>query len=210
MLRSSDTLVSDPQYARLKEHLIESTGLMYYADKDVDLARRVGGRLATAGAHDCASYLDILCDPLRGPSELDALIAEITIGETYFFRHQEHFDALRDLVLPDLIARNQTSRSLRIWCAGCADGPEPYSLAILLKRELAHQLLGWQVTILGTDINRRALARARPVSRTGPPPCWPAVAGHIQCHAAATVFCNVGSLGICDAVAGLKPGFWVA
>src|SRR5260370_14405526 len=92
---------------------------------------------------------------------MDKLIAEITIGETYFFRHQEHFDALRNQVLPDLISRNRAKRSLRIWCAGCADGPEPYSLAILLKREMAHQFAGWEVTILGTDINRRCLARAR-------------------------------------------------
>ena len=113
------------------------------------------------GAHDCASYLDLLRDPFRGPSELDELIAEVTIGETYFFRHREHFDALRDLVLPDLIVRNRATRRLRIWSAGCADGPEPYSLAILLKREMAGQLPGWDVTIVGTDINRLSLARAR-------------------------------------------------
>ena len=72
---------------------------------------------------------------------------------------------MRDRVFPDLIARNQArntaKRSLRIWCAGCADGPEPYSVAILLKREMAHHLLGWEVTILGTDINRHSLAKAR-------------------------------------------------
>ena len=151
----------DPLYPRLKEHLVESTGLAYYADKDVDLARRVGRRLSTLGAPDCAAYLAILRDPVRGPSELDALIVEVTIGETYFFRHREHFDALRDVVLPDLIARNRPSRRLRIWSAGCADGPEPYSLAILLKRDLTHELAGWDVSILGTDINRHCLARAR-------------------------------------------------
>ena len=91
-------------YSHLKERLVESTGLTYYTDKDVDLARRIARRLSIIGAPDCASYLDILRDPLRGPSELDALIAEVTIGETYFFRHEEHFDALRNLVLPDLIA----------------------------------------------------------------------------------------------------------
>jgi chemotaxis protein methyltransferase CheR len=148
-------------YPRLKEHVVGSTGLAYYADKDADLARRISHRLSSLGMRDCASYLDILRNPLSGPSELDALIAEITIGETYFFRHQEHFDALRDLVIPDLIARNPARRSLRIWCAGCADGPEPYSLAIVLKRDLAHHLFGWDVTILGTDINRHCLARAR-------------------------------------------------
>jgi chemotaxis protein methyltransferase CheR len=156
-----DALITDPLYPRLKEHLVESTGLTYYTDKDADLARRVGRRLSILGAPDCASYLDILRDPVRGPSELDALIAEVTIGETYFFRHREHFEALRDLVLPDLFARNRSNRRLRIWSAGCADGPEPYSLSILLKRDLAHELAGWDVSILGTDINRRCLAQAR-------------------------------------------------
>jgi chemotaxis protein methyltransferase CheR len=156
-----DALIDDPQYSRLKEHVVESTGLTYYIDKDADLVRRVGRRLSTTGERDCASYLDLLRDPLRGPCEQEELIAEITIGETSFFRHQEHFDALRDVLLPDLIARNNAKRSLRIWCAGCADGPEPYSLTILMKREMGRQLAGWDVTVLGTDINRRYLARAR-------------------------------------------------
>jgi chemotaxis protein methyltransferase CheR len=162
---SPDALIGDPQYPQLKEHLIKSTGLAYYADKDVDLARRLGRRFSIAEVQDCRAYLTILRDPLKGPSELDDLIAEITIGETYFFRHREHFDALREYVLPDLISRNQTrdsaKRSLRIWCAGCADGPEPYSLAILLKREMARQICGWDVNILGTDINRQCLDKAR-------------------------------------------------
>ena len=157
----SDALVDDPSYPRLKEHLVECTGLTYYADKDTDFARRVGRRLATTGVADCASYFDLLHDPLRGPAELDALIAEIAIGETYFFRHREHFAALRDHVVPDLLSRNRLTRCLRIWCAGCADGPEPYSLAILLRSEMADQISGWDVTILGTDINRHSLARAR-------------------------------------------------
>lgn len=156
-----DNLLDDPRYLRLKEYLIERTGLAYYIDKDADLARRISRRLSDLELQDCASYLDLLSDPIRGSFEMDALIAEITIGETYFFRHQEHFDALREIVLPDLIARNSAKRSLRIWCAGCADGSEPYSLSILLRRDLAHCLLGWNVSILGTDINRRDLAGAR-------------------------------------------------
>ena len=157
----ADELLNDPLYPHLKEHLIESTGLAYYSDKDGDLARRLRRRLADFGFQSCAPYLEILRDPDRGPSEMDALIEEITIGETYFFRHREHFDALRDLVLPDLIARNAASRRLRVWCAGCADGAEPYSLSILLRRELPQLVVGWEVSILGTDINRQCLATAR-------------------------------------------------
>ena len=156
-----DELLGDPLFSRLKEYVIESTGLSYYSDKDADLARRVRRRLSDFGLQNCAPYLEILRDPGRGPSEMDALIEEITIGETYFFRHREHFNALRDLVLPDLVARNATSRRLRVWCAGCADGAEPYSLSILLRRELPQLLVGWEVSILGTDINRQCLATAR-------------------------------------------------
>ncbi|HEX4227292.1 MAG TPA: CheR family methyltransferase [Bryobacteraceae bacterium] len=161
MTPGKDALTCDPVYPFLKGHLIETTGLHYYADKDDDLAGRIHRRLSTLGVRDCASYLDILKDPLQGRRELDELIGEITIGETYFFRHQEHFEALRDIVLPDLIARNHAQRSLRIWSAGCADGPEAYSLAILLNREMSHKLVGWEVNIIATDINRRSLARAR-------------------------------------------------
>lgn len=160
-MTSRDELTGDPLYPSLKGYLVETTGMAYYSDKDEDLGRRIKRRLSSLGLHDCASYLEVLRDPIQGHSELDELIAEITIGETYFFRHQEHFDALRDIVLPELLARNRDRRSLRIWCAGCADGPEAYSLGILLRRDMAHQLVNWDVSILATDINRRALARAR-------------------------------------------------
>jgi chemotaxis protein methyltransferase CheR len=158
---AADELLRDPWYPQLKDYLIKSTGLAYYSARDADLAGRVQRRLSGLGVRDCASYLERLRNPGEGPAEMDALIAGIAIGETYFFRHQEHFDALRDIVLPGLMARKGAERTLRIWCAGCADGAEPYSLAILLRREFGHLLSDWDVSILGTDISRQFLASAR-------------------------------------------------
>ncbi len=152
-------VLADPVYARLKEHVIEATGLAYYSDKDLDLAERLARRLAQVGLLECASYLALLAAP--GTTELDALIEDLTIGETFFFRHRELFDALRDVVLPDLVERNRASRQLRIWSAGCSTGAEPYSLAILCRRDLGALLAGWDVRIVGTDINRRFLSRAQ-------------------------------------------------
>jgi chemotaxis protein methyltransferase CheR len=160
-LSSTDELRSDPSFAPLKVHLIQATGLEYYANREDDLARFLHKRLNNLQVQDCAAYLKILQDPLRGPPELDEMIEDLIVPETYFFRHQEHFDSLRDVVLPDLLARNRARRSLHIWCAGCADGSEPYSLAILLEREMAAELVGWEVEILATDISRRLLAHAR-------------------------------------------------
>jgi chemotaxis protein methyltransferase CheR len=152
---------ADPCFPRLKTFLIEATGLAYYADKDRDLADRVARRLARLGMRECAPYLELLQDGPAGEAELDALIGELTIGETYFFRHPEQFEALRQAVLPELIAQNQRTRRLHVWSAGCATGAELYSLSILLRRELGPRLAGWELRLIGTDINRGFLARAR-------------------------------------------------
>lgn len=158
--RSTAEISSDSGFPHLKSHLIQHTGLAYYQDKDRDLAERVGRRLAVLEMEDCGSYLHLLRSDSGGEKEMDALVAELTIGETYFFRHQEQFDALREVILPELIERKKECRRIRIWSAGCATGPEPFSVAILLKQQFGHLLEGWEVTILGTDINRDFLAKA--------------------------------------------------
>jgi len=154
-------VIGDPLYGRLKTLVLETTGLAYYADKDDVLADRIGRRLRHLGLQDCATYLNLVTERQLGQREFDALVADLTVGETFFFRYPQQFDALRDIVLPACIERNKRNRCLRIWSAGCATGAEPYSLAILLKHAMGTQIEGWQVTILGTDINREFLSRAQ-------------------------------------------------
>jgi chemotaxis protein methyltransferase CheR len=85
----------------------------------------------------------------------EALVAELTVGETYFLRDENQFALVRQL-LPELAA-TRSPLPVRVWCAGCASGEEPYSVAIL-----AEQLgLGDRVTVLGTDLSRARLAQAR-------------------------------------------------
>jgi chemotaxis protein methyltransferase CheR len=93
-------------------------------------------------------------------NEFEILASYLTIGETYFFREPRSFEFLAESVLtPLLTERARTTKMIRIWSAGCCSGEEVYTLAILVD-----QLLGtapdWNVTILGTDINRRFLERA--------------------------------------------------
>ncbi|NVN13573.1 CheR family methyltransferase, partial [Nguyenibacter vanlangensis] len=147
---------------RLAARIVARTGLHYYADKmdllDIILARRME-------ACHCArpmDYLSLLSDPHGGETEWRALESAVTIGETFFFRYAEQFHALEATILPDLIRRLHGLRTLRIWSVGCANGAEPYSLAILLRRLLAARgETGWRIEILGTDISLHALDRAR-------------------------------------------------
>jgi chemotaxis protein methyltransferase CheR len=157
--RLSDEL-EDLDYRRLKRFIIEATGLEYYASRDSLLAERVSGRLRALNMKGCAEYLECLYAP-NGATELQILIAELTVGETYFFRHSAQFDSLRERIIPALIRANASTRRLRIWSAGCASGAEVYSLSIMLHLEFGHQLSGWEVTLLGTDINARTLGRAQ-------------------------------------------------
>ncbi|MBA3338736.1 MAG: hypothetical protein H0T54_03125, partial [Geodermatophilaceae bacterium] len=87
----------------------------------------------------------------------DTVLAELTVGETYFFREEGQLGVLGTDVLPALIDAKAPGDPLRIWSAGCASGEEPYSLAVILKE------LGWPhgARILGTDVSRPRLDAAR-------------------------------------------------
>jgi len=108
-------------------------------------------------------YFDCLTvSPLR-QTELVALLNEITIGETCFFRNQPQLDALRQIVIPKILEAkaNFPLRRLRIWSAGCSTGEEPYTLNMLLLEEANGFLKSCTLEILATDLNERSLVHAK-------------------------------------------------
>ncbi len=88
------------------------------------------------------------------------VVEAMVTTETSFFRDAHPFETLRKTVLPELIRRRQGERCLNVWCAACASGQEPYSVALLL-REHFPELAGWKVLLLASDLSREVLARAR-------------------------------------------------
>ena len=98
-------------------------------------------------------------DEQSEPRWLYALVEYLTIGETYFLRDAAQVAALRNTILPDVIARRGDERRLRLWSAGCSTGEEVYTLAILLIE--AGIALGWDIALIGTDLNRESLRTAR-------------------------------------------------
>jgi chemotaxis protein methyltransferase CheR len=84
----------------------------------------------------------------------------VATGETYFFRVPSHFKIIREIIVPEIINRHREDRKIRIWSAGCSTGEEAYSLAILLEEALPDSAF-WDILILGTDINKEALDKAK-------------------------------------------------
>lgn len=124
------------------------------------LATRVQSRIAATGVSGAAEYLRHL---MHTPAELDLLIDALTIKVSSFFRDPLAFEYLNECVLPVLLAAKAAAgdRSLRVWSAGCANGEEPYSVAILLHELLRQDAAGTEVVVFATDIDEKALARGR-------------------------------------------------
>jgi chemotaxis protein methyltransferase CheR len=89
---------------------------------------------------------------------IEALALELTIGETYFFRHPHHFDLLRVTLRKIALAR-AAGDPIRLWSAGCSSGEEAYSMAIAALEVFGPAAQSF-VEILGTDLNAGCLARA--------------------------------------------------
>ena len=78
----------------------------------------------------------------------------VAVQETYFFRDKSVFECFEERVLPSLLEARQTSRRLRIWCAGCSTGQEPYAIAMALA-EKGDLLQGWEIEILPSTLSPR-------------------------------------------------------
>lgn len=110
---------------------------------------------------DPKAYFQFLeFETLKSLHEWETFMPCIANGETYFFRDKGQWAILEEEIFPELIERRAAQRCLRIWSAGCATGEEAYSLAMTVDALLPSER-NWEVCILGTDINRRAIEHAK-------------------------------------------------
>jgi len=127
------------------------TGVDLNCYKAPQVQRRLRTYLLRSGYPNWPSLFRSIQDD---ESELNKLKDYLTINVTSFFRDTDKFDYLADTILPELLS---SSRKLRIWSAGCSNGHEPYTLAIMLSEASG---IYNRHSILATDIDRSALAKA--------------------------------------------------
>jgi len=138
-------------FAQFKDEVHRRLGLYLDGYKEPQLKRRIDSLMTQLQVPDYAAYLRLLSGDSQ---QWQRFIDKITINVSEFFRNPEIFSRLEKEILPPLLARH---RNLKVWSAACADGPEPYSAAILLA-ELAP---AGQHQVLATDIDANALEAAR-------------------------------------------------
>jgi chemotaxis protein methyltransferase CheR len=152
--------ITDDELAEIGTILSMWRTINMSAYKDKCMKRRVAIRMRSTRCRDAAEYCNLL---RQNPQELDLLQKTLTIHVSQFFRNPSMFDKLRKDVLPGLLSSCEKNGTgpLRLWCLGCANGEEPFSLAILLKEYFCKELRKVQAIIHGTDIDAETIQAAR-------------------------------------------------
>ena len=143
---------------RILAHVRVRTGHDFSKYKRATILRRIARRMQITRTESPRDYYDVLRD---NPDEAQALLGDLLISVTSFFRDKEAFQTLELQVIPQLFHGKLPDRSIRVWVPGCATGEEAYSVSMLLLEQASRQDIRPTIQVFGSDIDPRALAIAR-------------------------------------------------
>lgn len=152
MTRQASARWPDPEYAELESTLRKRGGLVFQPLRRAMVEGAANRIMRLVGLDAPDAFLPLV---QQDGAVFDDLMAEVTVGETYFFRQAAHFTLLRRTILPAFRARATPAQKFRAWSAACSTGEEPYSIALALREE------GVPAAVLGTDVSRARLSAAR-------------------------------------------------
>ena len=144
--------------------LNDKTGLCFENDRIPFFTSKVEQRITELKYNSCSEYLNHLILLDKDSSEFKTLINNLTINETFFFRHPSHFTVLQNFLLQEICRQNQRLKKpdkiLRIWSAACSNGSEIYTIALVIY-ELSSFIKSCggydKIEIFGTDIDSEIL-----------------------------------------------------
>ncbi|MGD1895281.1 MAG: PAS domain-containing protein [Cyclobacteriaceae bacterium] len=135
----------------------ENTSYDFTQYKPNSVLRRVQRRMTNIQIDQLDEYLSFAKD---NPDEIEALVEDLFITVTTFFRNTEVFEFIRDKILPQIFSE-EPPKKLKIWVAACATGEEAYTWAILVHEYLRKNEIDAIVQIFATDVHPKAIAKAR-------------------------------------------------
>lgn len=171
MINAGTIKIKDDEFVELKDIIYKNAAIAFADSKKYLIENRLSKRLQELNFSSFKDYIYYLKYDPKKREEMEVLLNQVTINETYFLRERAQMDHLIKTVIPGLIAKGK--RSIRIWSAACSSGEEPYSIAMLLNEAGLFDKVN--VEILATDINTEVLSIAqngvyRTISFRGVPP----------------------------------------
>ena len=165
--------ISDEDFRKLTNFIKSQYGITLEAKRQL-VTSRLSSLLTEQGCNDFSQFVTQLLKE-RDPQKIEQVLNRLTTNYTFFMRETEHFDFFTRVILPDLVRKHQSRKTMAIWSAGCSSGEEPYNLSMYIKDYLGSQARFWDTRILATDISQRALTNAKKGIYELPdtlPPAW--------------------------------------
>src|SRR5690606_12480164 len=139
--------------------LQDAFGIDFGLYKTGTVGRWIERRMLLTGLSDSRAYIDHVREH---PDEIEHLYKDLLVGVTRFFRDSVAFQVLEKQILPRLVTgflsrTNDSSAELRLWCAGCATGEEPYSLAMLLHEQFERLNKPPRFKIFASDVHQASV-----------------------------------------------------
>ena len=153
-----EAAVAEEALQQIIGQLLTHTGHDFRHYKRATVLRRIERRLQVRAVRTLPEYSEVL---QADPGEFKALLDDMLIGVTNFFRDREAFEALERDVIPDLFKDKGPGDEVRAWVAACASGEEAYSLAILLTEQAALNDNAPPFQVFASDIDEHAINTAR-------------------------------------------------
>jgi chemotaxis protein methyltransferase CheR len=153
--------ITEKEFKQISTLLYNNFGINLTEKKQTLVRGRLNKIIRTKGYGTFTNYYNAVKNDKSGMLQIE-LADNLSTNHSYFFRENEHFKFLTETTLPEIEASQKLKdpSELRIWCAGCAAGEEPYTLAILLREYFGSKLTSIQPVILATDISTSALSTA--------------------------------------------------
>lgn len=148
--------ISEFQPFRLFIH--QEFGVFYEQTNELIFIKRIKERMKILSIQSSKEYYQLIT---QNKTELQKLIDSITNNFTFFFRNDAQLHIFQTAILPQIEKKNQISKKIKIWSAGCSTGEEPYSIGMILARFFQKELHYWDISVLASDISLKALLKAR-------------------------------------------------
>jgi chemotaxis protein methyltransferase CheR len=157
--------MDDATFKKFRDFIYEHCGISFTENKKYLLEGRIAKRLEAYNFSTFDEYYRLLTASTNQRDELPNLFEAVTINETYFFRNPPQFEALEQVIVPEILTlkqqQSQAPKKLRIWSAASSSGEEAYTIAMILLDKIRPQFPSFQFEIIGTDISAAVLEKAR-------------------------------------------------
>lgn len=151
--------ITDADFNKLVKFIYDNYGINL-AQKRVLIEGRLCNEIKAKGFPDYHQYLEsVYAD--RSGTEIIALLNKLTTNHTFFMREQEHYQYMKDTILPYIVSLNRPKKYVKIWSAGCSSGEEAYTTQMQMQEFFGANASMWDTTIYASDISENVMNKAK-------------------------------------------------